>query len=395
MHNKHFNIEAELCQERKAHQNVCGDACESRKLKEEDRLITVLSDGLGSGVKANILATMTTSMALQFTAKNDPLERTSEFIMKTLPVDSKRQISYSTFSIIDINCFGDASIVEYDNPPVLIYREGQFIKLDQQAKTISRPDSLAAKVLYSHIKLQKEDRIIMLSDGITQSGMGKIQTPFGWGTDGLQLFIQQTIKNNQHISARQLARKIMQRAKANDADQFKDDATCQVIYCREPRKLIMASGPPYYKHCDSMLAERIDSFDGRKIICGGTTSKIISRELNRQISIELDNYQPELPPVGNMEGVDLITEGILTLGKVSSILEELTSNTIKASGPAESMVKMLLDSDSILILAGTQINNAHQDPNLPVELEIRRNIIKKIASILEYKFLKNIEIEYL
>ena len=124
MQNKHFYIESETCQESKARQNVCGDACESRKLKDEDRFISVLSDGLGAGVKANVLSTMTTSMALQFTAKNDPLERTSDFIMRTLPVDSKRQISYSTFSIIDINCFGVANFVEYDNPPILIYRSG-------------------------------------------------------------------------------------------------------------------------------------------------------------------------------------------------------------------------------------------------------------------------------
>ncbi|MBK3517398.1 SpoIIE family protein phosphatase [Carboxylicivirga marina] len=395
MHNKCFYIEAELCQERKAHENVCGDSCESRKLKEEDRLITVLSDGLGSGVKANILATMTTSMALQFTAKNDSLEHAADFIMKTLPVDSKRQISYSTFSILDINCFGDASIVEYDNPPVLIFRDDRFVNLETESKSVKRPDCIAAEVQYSHLHLQKEDRIIMVSDGITQSGMGTAKTPFGWGIDGLKSFIKQSIKNNPELSARQLALKIMQRAKANDADNFKDDATCQVIYCREPRKLVLASGPPYHKNCDSMLADRIDSFNGKKIICGGTTSKIISRELKRNIHIELNNYNPELPPVGEMPGIDLITEGILTLGAVSSILEQLQSNTVKGTGPAEQMVKLFLNSDSILILAGTQINNAHQDPNLPVELEIRRNIIKKIASTLEEKFFKTIEIEYL
>jgi hypothetical protein len=117
--------------------------------------------------------------------------------------------------------------------------------------------------------------------------------------------------------------------------------------------------------------------------------------LERQIHNALNNYNPELPPVAEMEGIDLLTEGILTLGKVSSLLEQLTGNTIKGEGPAEQMVKLLLNCDSILILAGTQINNAHQDPNLPVELEIRRNIVKKIANLLEDKFLKTIEIEYL
>lgn len=395
MQNRLFYIEAETGQENKARQNVCGDACESRKIKDENRFISVLSDGLGSGVKANVLSTMTTSMALQFTAKNDPLERTSAFIMKALPVDSKRQISYSTFSIIDINCFGEATMVEYDNPPILIYRKGQFLELPRTGKTIQRPDQRAATVNYSRLKLEKEDRIIVVSDGITQSGMGSKSMPFGWGESGLKTFIHHCISHQPQLSALGLTRKILARAKANDSNQFKDDATCQVIYCRQPRKLVLASGPPYYKNYDGILAERIKTFDGKKIISGGTTSKIISRELKEQIDISINTKMLDLPPVAHMQGIDLITEGILTLGKVSALLESIKFNVIKGDGPAEQMAKLLLKSDSILILAGTQINNAHQDPNLPVELEIRRNVIKKIANILEDKFLKTVEIEYL
>nr|WP_321407940.1 SpoIIE family protein phosphatase [uncultured Carboxylicivirga sp.] len=395
MQNKHFYIESETCQASKFRQNVCGDACESRKLKDEDRFITVLSDGLGSGVKANVLSTMTTGMALQFTARNNPLEHTSEFIMRTLPVDSQRKISYSTFSIIDINCFGEAHLVEFDNPPVLIYRNGDFLNPDHTLQKIQRPDAREAIVKNSHLKLEKEDRIIMVSDGITQSGMGTRANPFGWGEDGLKDFIKTSVEDKPAISALELAKKILERAKYNDANELKDDATCQVIYCREPRKLVLASGPPYYKNYDSVLAERIDTFEGIKVICGGTTSKIISRELNRPVDINLNHTNMDLPPQASMEGIDLITEGILTLGKVSSIIESTKFNMVEGNGPAEDMVRLLLKSDSILILAGTQINNAHQDPNLPVELEIRRNVIKKIASILESKFLKTVTIEYL
>lgn len=398
MQNKHFYIETELYQQNKALQNVCGDSCESRKIKQEDRLITVLSDGLGSGVKANILATMTTSMALQFTVNKEPVERTAEFIMNTLPVDSQRQISYSTFTIVDINCFGKAHFVEFDNPPVLIFRNGEFITPNKKVKSIDKQNNKPAKVYYSQIKIQKEDRIILVSDGITQSGMGNRLTPFGWGNVGLQNFIKETIKRNSNISAYNLARMIIQRAKINDSESFKDDATCQVIYCREPRKLVLASGPPYYKKYDTHLAARIDAFDGKKIICGGTTSKIISRELNRSINIQINNIassHSELPPEYKMDSIDMVTEGILTLGKVSSILESLNNTVISGNGVAEKMIRLLLNSDSILILAGTQINTAHQDPHLPIELEIRRNVLKKIASLLEEKFFKTVEIEYL
>ncbi|MBN2166119.1 MAG: SpoIIE family protein phosphatase [Marinilabiliaceae bacterium] len=392
---KNFYIEIELSQESKANQNVCGDACESRKIKEEDRIITVLSDGLGSGIKANILATMTTSMALQFTAKNNPVERTAEFIMNTLPIDSQRKISYSTFTIVNIDCFGEAHIVEFDNPPVLIFRNGSFLNLNKKKEFIARPDNIKAMVSYYNIKLQKEDRIILVSDGITQSGMGKIKTPFGWSNDGLQNFIQQAINNKPDISAQQLSHLITERAKANDSGLFKDDATCQVIYCRTPRKLVLASGPPYYDNYDRHLAERVESFDGKKIICGGTTSKIISRELNRPIEVIINTEPSDLPPISKMDGIDFITEGILTLGKVSGLLEKQKPATITGNGPAEKIIRFLLSCDSILILAGTQVNNAHQDPNLPVELEIRRNVLKKIRALLEEKYFKTVEIEYL
>lgn len=395
MHNQRYFIEAETCQESKANQKVCGDACSSRKIKEEDRLITVLSDGLGSGVKANVLATMTTSMALQFTSKNDPLERTAAFIMHTLPIDPKRQISYSTFTILDINCLGETKVVEYDNPALLIFRDGDFFEPAKTKQVLNGPDERNANVYYSSFTLQKEDRIIMVSDGITQSGIGSARFPFGWETEGLKGYIKQTLTQNPNISAHQLARKIVYRAQSNDAGSFRDDATCHVLYCREPRRLMIATGPPFHENCDGLLAERVANFEGKKIICGGTTSKIISRELKRHIEVDINNLDPLLPPTASMEGIDLITEGILTLGKAVSILEQMHSTEIKGNSPADKMVKLLLSSDEIILLAGTKVNNAHQDPNLPVELEIRRNVVKKIASLLEEKFLKKIEIEYL
>jgi hypothetical protein len=54
-----------------------------------------------------------------------------------------------------------------------------------------------------------------------------------------------------------------------------------------------------------------------------------------------------------------------------------------------------MNADVIHFLVGTCVNIAHQDPNLPVELEIRRNVIKKIIRILEEKFLKQVKVQYL
>lgn len=390
-----FFIEAETISQSKHGEAVCGDACLSKKLKEENRLITVMSDGLGSGIKANIMATMTTSMALQFTLKGEPITRAAEFIMHTLPIDTNRKMSYSTFSIMDINYEGGVNLIEYDNPEILIYRKDHFLNLKKQLKTIDKPNQKTARVFHSSFKLQAEDRIIIISDGITQSGIGTDKMHFGWQINGVKDFIQQQINKTPKLSAKQLAKRIVERAQINDGGKNKDDATCCVLYYRTPRRILIASGPPFHQENDKILTEKIRHFEGKKVICGGTTSKIISRELNLPTEVSLKSHASGIPPKATMRGIDLVTEGILTLGKLSALLESPHPNLSGTTDPATELARIILDSDEIIFISGTRINNAHQDPNLPIELEIRRNVIKKIASLLEETHLKKVEINYL
>jgi hypothetical protein len=198
------------------------------------------------------------------------------------------------------------------------------------------------------------------------------------------------------ISASKLARKINNQAAMNDNFEVKDDTTCGVIYFREPRKFMLITGPPFYKIKDYDFADRIKSFNGKKIICGGTTAEIIARELDINVEIEHLAKNPEmLPPVANMEGFEMVTEGILTLGKVEEILENYNSETRLQDSPAEKVVKLLLQHDSIEIILGSRINWAHQDPEQPLELELRKFVVKRIVKILTNKFFKHVEIEYL
>ncbi len=394
MHNP-FVIEAEKLCYAKAGQSICGDAVLFSKAKEENRLVAVLSDGLGSGAKANISATMTSTMALQFTISGESIERTADFITKTLPEDSLRKVSYSTFSIIDVNYRGEVKIIEYDNPPVLLLRKGEFIDLPKTQKTINNPHTTRNKLYYSNFKLEKEDRIILVSDGVTQCGMGSNKMHFGWQLAGLKKYIQSIINENPGISALNLTRNIIKKTVSIDDGILKDDASCCVLYYRKPRKLLIVSGPPYHKYNDATLANSIKQFNGKTIICGGTTAKIVARELDTEVMVDLENYQPGLPPQAQMKGVDLVTEGVITLAKVSEEIQNYTPKTQLPAGTSGKIINMMLDSDEIEFISGTRINNAHQDPNLPVELEIRRNVIKKITETLETKFLKKTNTTYL
>jgi hypothetical protein len=368
---------------------VCGDVFMSRKLQEEGRTIGVLSDGLGSGIKANILATMTASMALNFTIANQPVERSAQSIRETLPVDSERKINYASFTIADVEYDGETTILEYGNPQFLIFR-GENLMGKETMKTHS-----TQAIDVSHFMAQKEDRIILFSDGVSQSGIGRADMPFGWEIEDLKTFISDHLSDHPHMSAQKLARHIVNRAHMNDTFSAQDDISCSVIYFRKPRNLLVCSGPPYKKEKDATMAQTIKSFNGTKIICGGTTAQIISRELGCAIDADLTSSDLELPPVSHMNGVDLVTEGILTIGKVSEWLESMDPGRLDTQNAAGQIIHHLLSHDKITFLVGTRINEAHQDPSLPVELEIRRNVIKKIAQLLEEKYLKEVHIQYI
>ena len=242
---------------------------------------------------------------------------------------------------------------------------------------------------------KKEDRILVCSDGVSQSGLGTEKYPFGLGMDNVTEYAIRLITNHTKISARKLSEKIVTLAHKTDKYFSKDDTSCAMIYFREPRKLLVCTGPPYEKEKDQILAEKVDAFKGKKIISGATTTDIIARELNLEVTDSLEFKDPDLPPVSSMEGVNLVTEGILTLTKVARILKEYSSSYPLEKGPADKIVKLFRESDDIHFIIGTRINIAHQDPSLPVDIEIRRTVVKRIAKLLESKFLKTVSIEYL
>lgn len=393
--NKDFYIEVNSQQRHFDTERISGDVFLYKYIKEEDRVITVLSDGMGHGVKANILATLTSTMALNFTREHKDSDKIAEIIMNTLPVCSERKISYSTFTIIDIESNGKTSILNYDNPSTIILRGNQVMDPDWKLVKLEKGQN-SGKVLKKFTFVpQKEDRIIVCSDGVTQSGMGSDSFPFGWERDNVSSYAAMLVAGENSISASVLAGKIVTMAHKNDLYRAKDDISCAVIYFRDPRELLICTGPPYDKEKDQELANSVSSFKGKVILCGGTTADIVARQLNRAIVDELIFEDPELPPESFMQGIDLVTEGILTLQKVNEILKTYNNSVKLGKGPADKIVKMLMECDEIQFIVGTRINIAHQDPNLPVDLEIRRTVVKRIARILEEKWLKKVTLEYI
>lgn len=387
-------IEVDFFQRAKNGQLICGDVFLSEKVKNEDRVVSVLSDGLGSGVKATVLATMTATMAMKFTASAMDTLQSAEIIMDTLPICSVRKISYSTFTIVDMTSTGETRIIEHGNPSFLLIRPNGHSNIE---KIEMRPKRWQDRVIsYSTFDVQREDRIIFFSDGISQAGMGEYRTPRGWGLDSADAFARDLISHKPYISARELSRCLVARAEEVDGGFAKDDITCGVVYFRSPRQLLVLTGPPFDRSHDQDLATMATRTTGRKIICGGTTANILSRLLERPVREETSQKRHRrIPPAARMDGFDLVTEGALTLSEVLRLLEEGFDPETRNDNAATRMATILLDSDIVKFAVGTSVNEAHQDPSFPVELDLRRNVVKRVAQLLETKHMKRVVIQYL
>jgi hypothetical protein len=377
----------------KQHQSICGDVFLSHRIKEEGRILAVLSDGLGSGVKASVLANLTASMALKFASTCADPRLWARSIMDTLPICEVRKISYSTFTLIDLDETGSLRFIEHGNPPMVILRGTEEVELQRSVITLERwKDRL---IYHGRIKLQIGDRLLFFSDGITQSGMGRQDMPLGWTQEQAVAFARDLIEKNPEISSRRLTAALMKQALDNDRGYARDDSCCAVVHFRVPRQLLIMTGPPFVPQRDFELAQSAASFPGKKIICGGTTATIIGRILNRSSTVDLTLVNTGMPPPARMEGIDLITEGSLTLAHVAQLLATGVTMEQLPANPAGDIVRHMLGSDIIHFIVGTRINEAHQDPNTPQELDLRRNIVRRIVSLLEEKYFNTTSMRFL
>jgi len=381
-----------------AGEKICGDVFLSKRIPEENRVVCVLSDGIGHGVRANVLATLTATISLNFSIEHKNANELADVIVKALPVCSERKLSYATYTIIDVSMEYDAvSILEYDNPQTLIMRGNQIY--EPEWTYVNYEGDVADKRVMNLKKCsfvpQIEDRIIFCTDGITQSGLGRGMT-MGWGRNNLIKFVREIIETTPTISADDLAQRIVKHASANDLHTTKDDLTCGVIYFRKARRTLLCTGPPFSTEKDKEFATILRTFNGKKIISGATTTEIIARELGKTVTDE-ERADPTLPPSSKMEGIDLVTEGVLTLSKTTYMLNtrNINSETQFGKGPADQICKLLLNSDEIYILVGTKINEMHHDPSSPVEIEIRKNLIRRLSHVLSEKFMKVVVIRYM
>ena len=384
-------IDIDCAQIKKHGQNAYGDYFVSKRSDKQERVLAVLSDGLGSGIKANILSCMTATMLIRFIEEDISIKKAAQIIMDSLPVCQVRKISYATFSAVDCRNDGNVWVVEEGNPSFILMRKDTEIPLE--GKEFTSPKFPDRHLMLYQFKAEVGDRLVFCSDGVTQAGIGTTSYPLGFQRKGLLNYLKETLNIYPEISSTELSKKVIEKALSVEEEQHAgDDISCSVLYFRNPRKALIFTGPPYNRGKDREYCMSFSFFGGKKAICGGTTANMISRELKLEITNVEQQESGDLPPIAQMEGVDLVTEGILTLTKAAEYLEQKELYHKDAAGL---LVNFLLESDIIEFMVGAMINQAHYDPALPIEIEVRRTVIKKIKTLLENEYFKQVSINYI
>lgn len=372
----------------KQNEELCGD--QVKFTKGNDKSTIVLSDGLGSGVKASILATLTTEILITMLDADLPLKEVIETIVGTLPICQVRNIAYATFTIISIDHNSNKfHVINFDNPPIFLLKKGVIIPLKHETEQI-----LNKKIQSCQGVLERGDFLGAASDGILYAGLGNTMN-FGWGWENIAKFME-NIFRTKATNSRNIIEQIINETKKLYCDYIGDDATFVGVYIRKPKPLMIFSGPPLDVTKDEEYAEQLLSFSGRKIICGGTTGNIVANYMGETIEMDIMTMSKELPPIGKLKEVDLVTEGILTISKAKEVLIKCNCDitrlpTIKNG--AVLLAREILEADSIYFLIGQQINEFYQNPLLPKNISIRRSLIEDLVKLLRDNQ-KHIIIEY-
>ena len=357
-------------------EELCGDNLAIAR--HADYVTLALSDGLGSGVKANILSMLTTRIVMHLMENKLPLSEVVETLGKTLPVCDVRKLAYSTFAIGQFFRDGRARVVEFDTPPIILLRQRKSVPVPFEERQIE-----GKTIRESELKLKMGDWIVFVSDGVVNAGIGG-RYPLGWGLDKIGRFLEE--HSHIELSAQELADKLGQTIEELYCSKPGDDVSVAVIKVRQKLLATVLTGPPAERSADQAVVTSFTSRSGLRAVCGGTTTKIVARYLgDKSLEVDLATMKPDVPPLARVEGIDLATEGILTLTKTRDLLHsgaDKESVKFQTDG-ASALVRLCLGADHIHFVVGLGVNPAHQNPELPGDLGMKLAVVRSIAEQLQ------------
>ena len=374
-------------------EELCGDKVEIVKTRDSD--ILILADGMGSGVKANILSTLTSKILATMLHEGAAIESCVETIARTLPICQERKVAYATFSILQIFHNGDAYLVEYDNPDCVFIRNKKIIKYPYEVREIE-----GKKIHEYRFQVEKNDCFVLMSDGVIYAGAGEILDLQGWTWENMSEYTLKCTKET--LSASRLAAMLSQACDDLYIQKPGDDTTVAVARVIERKVVNLFTGPPKSKEDDEKLMYDFMHMEGKKVVSGGTSSNIASRILHKEIITTVDRNNPDVPPMSTIEGLDLVTEGVLTMGRSLKLLKQYENDEfdveffdeLDANNGASRLAKMLIEECTELnLFVGTAINEAHQESDLTFDLSLRMNLVEQLKAVVE-KMGKTVRVKY-
>lgn len=362
-------------------EQLCGDRVEIID-QNEDSYVVVLADGLGSGVKANILSTLTSKIISTMMANGMSLENCVETIAATLPICEVRKVAYSTFTIVRTIDNREAEIIQYDNPQLILLRDGKNYDYPKTAMEIG------GKMIYkSKITLHENDFLVFTSDGAIWAGVGTTMN-FGWERDQIIEFLEKMY--NSEFTAKTMSSLLLDECCRLYGGKPGDDTTVCTVKIRERKSVNLMLGPPRDPKDVNKMMSLFFSKEGKHIVCGGTTSTLAGEFLGKPVETQLDYLDPEIPPIAKIEGVDLTTEGVITLSRV---LEQARTYheadaiyadwNVKQDGASLISRMLFEEATDINFLVGRAINPAHQNPNLPITFNIKMQLVEELSELLK------------
>ncbi len=372
-------------------EQLCGDHVDIVE-QDENSSVIVLADGLGSGVKASILSTLTSKIISTMMAEGMELEECVSTIAATLPICSVRGVAYSTFTIIHLINNTTAELIQYDNPHVIMYRENQNYDYPKSEMSID------GKTLYkSVIHLQEDDIFVAMSDGCPHAGIGT-EYNFGWKREDIIEFLEPLTAGG--FTAKTLATILVDECYKLYGGQPGDDATACVVRIRKRAPVNLLFGPPRNRDDANRMMALFFSKEGKHIVCGGTTSSIAAKFLGKEVKPSLHFEVSDVPPIAEIEGVDLVTEGVITINKVLQYAKDYLSGNesyehwgYKKDGASLICRLLFEEATDIDFYVGRAVNPAHQNPDLPINFNIKMNLVEELSKCLK-QMGKRIKVSY-
>lgn len=364
-------------------EDICGDSY--KVFRTPDSTVIVLSDGLGSGVKANVLSTLTVEIVGGLVSGNLSTHEAVETLIATLPVCKWRGIAYSTFSILRIYDAGQATLVEYDSPVSLRLKNGTKVS----PMSGSEVEILGKSIRESHFRMSPGDVFLQMSDGIIHAGVGT-SLRMGWQEEGVQSYLSHVAPPAEG-NPTALADNIIKQAQDLWMSEPGDDGTVIATKYRKARNAIVITGPAGNRQDTPRMINDFLANSGRKVVCGGTTSHLVAEKLGTDVDIDFRYLDSGLPPTAKIKGMDLVTEGMLTLNRVVDYMKRGVPDC--EDNAATQLLDELRASDGVSFMVGTARNSAHQNADFPADLLLRRTVVEALAALLRREG-KLVEVRY-